>query len=157
MPGRVARRRAAVPGGAPEVGITLNLTPVRTAVLPAAQANGSAGILERARKVAAAAVNGLFLEPLLSGLYPAHAPAAVLPPAGLIADGDMEAIAAPLDFLGVNYYSPIFLGAGDPDDLRRNQERARSAVPGVLFPAVAAPAGANVLALQAQLQATVRE
>ena len=101
--------RAAVPGA--EVGITLNLTPVRVA----ADANGSAAVLERARLVADATHNGIFLDPVLFGRYPEHAPAAILPPADLILDGDMETIAAPIDFLGVNYYQPEHLRAGDPD------------------------------------------
>jgi beta-glucosidase len=116
--------RAAVPGA--EVGITLNLTPVRIA----AGANGSAEALERARLVADATHNGVFLEPVLFGRYPAHAPAAVLPPASLIADGDMETIAAPIDFLGVNYYQPEHLRAGDPDNLRRGEERPMPGIEG---------------------------
>jgi beta-glucosidase len=107
-----AALRAAVPGA--QVGITLNLTPV----LVAPQANGSAGLLERARLVADATHNGVFLEPLLHGSYPRHAPAAILPPAELIRDGDMAAISAPIDFLGVNYYRPQHLRAGDPANLR---------------------------------------
>ena len=107
-----AALRAAVPGA--QVGITLNLTPV----LVAPNANGSAELLERARRVADATHNGVFLEPLLYGRYPEHAPAAILPPAELIRDGDMAAISAPIDFLGVNYYRPQHLRAGDPARLR---------------------------------------
>jgi beta-glucosidase len=116
--------RAAVPGA--QVGITLNLTPVRVA----ASANGSAEALERARLVADAVHNGTFLEPVLFGRYPAHAPAALLPPAELIKDGDMETIAAPIDFLGVNYYQPEHLRAGDPDNLRRDEERPLPGIEG---------------------------
>ena len=107
-----AALRAVVPGA--PVGITLNLTPV----LVAPNANGSAELLERARRVADATHNGVFLEPLLHGRYPQDAPAAILPPAGLIRDGDMAAISAPVDFLGVNYYRPQHLRAGDPANLR---------------------------------------
>jgi beta-glucosidase len=107
-----AALRAAVPGA--QVGITLNLTPV----LVAGSANGSADLLERARRVADATHNGVFLEPLLFGRYPEHAPAAIVPPAELIHDGDMAAISAPIDFLGVNYYRPQHLRAGDPANLR---------------------------------------
>ena len=107
-----AALRAVVPGA--PVGITLNLTPV----LVARSANGSAELLERARRVADATHNGVFLEPLLHGRYPQDAPAAILPPAGLIRDGDMAAISAPIDFLGVNYYRPQHLRAGDPANLR---------------------------------------
>jgi beta-glucosidase len=107
-----AALRAAVPSAL--VGITLNLTPV----LVAPNANGSADLLERARRVADATHNGVFLEPLLYGRYPEHAPAAIVPPAALIRDGDLAAISAPIDFLGVNYYRPQHLRAGDPARLR---------------------------------------
>jgi beta-glucosidase len=112
--------------GAAQVGITLDMHPVR--VLPNALLDG----LEQARLITDAAANGLYLEPVLYGRYPADAPAQLLPPAGLIADGDMDTISQPIDFLGVNYYSPVFLRAGDPADLRRNEEPARCAVPGVV-------------------------
>jgi len=112
--------------GAAEVGITLDLHPVR--VLPNALLDG----LEHARLVTDAAANLLYLEPVLHGRYPAEIPPHLLPPAGLVADGDMETISTPIDFLGVNYYSPVFLRAGDPADLRRNEEPARCAVPGVV-------------------------
>jgi beta-glucosidase len=107
-----AALRAAVPGA--KVGITLNLTPV----LVAPNANGSAELLEQAKRVADATHNGVFLEPLLSGRYPQDAPAAIVPPAALIREGDMEAISAPIDFLGVNYYRPQHLRAGDPANPR---------------------------------------
>jgi beta-glucosidase len=100
-----------------EVGITLNLTPISVAP----DANGSAEALERARLVADASQNGLFLDPILFGRYPEHAPASMLPPADLILDGDLQTIAAPLDFLGVNYYQPVHLRAGDPANLRRRE------------------------------------
>jgi beta-glucosidase len=116
--------RAAVSGA--EVGITLNLTPV----LVDASANGSAAVLERARLVADATHNGIFLEPVLSGRYPAHAPAVILPPAELVKDGDMALIGAPIDFLGVNYYQPEHLRAGDPDNLRRGEERPMPGIDG---------------------------
>ena len=112
--------------GPAEVGITLDLHPVRVLGkrLP--------GELENGRLITDAMVNGIYLKPVLHGHYPAHAPAALLPPPGLVADGDLETIHQPLDFLGINYYSPIFLRAGDPADLRRNEELARCAVPGVV-------------------------
>ena len=109
--------------GAAEVGITLDLHPIRVL------GDSHHDELERARLVTEAMVNGIFLEPLLYGRYPVHAPAAMLPPPALVADGDLELISQRLDFLGINYYSPIFLRAGDPADLRRNEEPARSGVP----------------------------
>jgi beta-glucosidase len=110
-----AALRAAVPGA--EVGITLNLTPV----LVAPNQNGSTELLERARRVSDATHNGVFLEPVLYGRYPADAPAALLPPAELIRDGDLETISAPIDFLGVNYYRPVHLRAGDAANLRHRE------------------------------------
>jgi beta-glucosidase len=112
--------------GATEVGITLDVHPVR--VLD----GGGSAALEQARLITDAAANGLYLEPVLRGRYPEQVPAALLPPSSLIADGDLETIRQPLDFLGVNYYSPIFLRAGDPADLRRNENPARCQVPGVV-------------------------
>jgi beta-glucosidase len=112
--------------GPAEVGITLDLHPIRVL------GNGRLGDVEGARLITEAMVNGIYLEPVLQGRYPAHAPAAMLPPPALVADGDLATINQRLDFLGVNYYSPIFLRAGDPADLRRNEEPARSGAPGVV-------------------------
>ena len=119
-----AALRSAVPGV--QVGITLNLTPVRVA----SDVNGSAEALEKARLVADASQNGLFLDPILFGRYPSAAPATMLPPADLILDGDMETIAAPLDFLGVNYYQPVHLKAGDPANLRRGESAPMEGIEG---------------------------
>jgi beta-glucosidase len=119
-----AALRAAVPGAA--VGITLNLTPV----IVAPDANGSADLLERARLIADATHNGVFLEPLLFGRYPQHAPAAIAPPASIIHDGDLATISAPIDFLGVNYYRPQHLRAGDPANLRLREYPPVPGTPG---------------------------
>jgi beta-glucosidase len=112
--------------GAAEVGITLDVHPVRVF------GDASSDALAQGRLITDAAANGIYLEPLLHGRYPGHAPEALLPPASLIADSDLETIHQPLDFLGVNYYSPIFLRAGDPTDLRRNENQARCQVPAVV-------------------------
>jgi len=113
--------RAATP-----VGITLDMHPVRLAD------GSSPHALEEARLVTDADLNGLFLEPILHGRYPERARAVLLPGPELIADGDFATISQPLDFLGVNYYSPVFLRAGDPDDLRRNEGPADCELPGVV-------------------------
>jgi beta-glucosidase len=114
--------RAALPAGA-QVGITLDAHPVQ--VLGGA----GQGHLEQARLIADAQLNGVFLEPLLDGRYPEHAPAAVLPPAELISDGDLDTISQPLDFLGVNYYASVYLRAGDPADLRQHEIQPGPALP----------------------------
>jgi beta-glucosidase len=112
--------------GVAEVGITLDLHPIQLL------GDDRHGDVENARLITEAMVNGIYLEPVLNGRYPAHAPAGMLPPPALVADGDLATISQPLDFLGVNYYSPIFLRAGDPSDLRRNEERSRADVPGAV-------------------------
>jgi beta-glucosidase len=108
------------------VGITLDMHPVQVL------GDQRPDALEQARLITDAGQNGLFLEPLLQGSYPAQARTALLPPASVVAAGDLETISGPLDFLGVNYYSSIYLRAGDPADLRRHEEPARCAVPGVV-------------------------
>ncbi len=116
--------RAAAPGA--PVGITLDMHPVQVL------GERGSGTVEQGRAITDASVNGLFLEPVLQGSYPAAARPDLVPPAHLIAAGDMETISQPLDFLGVNYYSCIYLRAGDPADLRRGEEPSRSGAPGVV-------------------------
>jgi len=83
-----------------QVGITLNLQPVSAAT-------------DSPRDVAASerallAANLLFTDPVLAGRYPdlARPTYAALTDFGFLHDGDLATIAAPLDFLGVNYYFP---------------------------------------------------
>jgi len=108
------------------VGITFDMHPVRTPEGTQSEA------VEKARLVTDAEQNGLFLEPVLYGRYPAHARSTLLPVPALIADGDMDIIRQPVDFLGVNYYAPVYLRAGNPDDLRRGEEPASCQLPGVV-------------------------
>jgi beta-glucosidase len=122
--------RELLPAGRP-VGISLDFNPVR--VLPGNTSNnGAADHLEHARHTIDAELNRLFLEPLRHGRYPSGARPEVLPPAALIADGDLELISQPIDFLGINYYSPLYLRPGDPADLRRGEELNRVGLPGVV-------------------------
>jgi len=116
--------RAAAPGA--PVGITFDLHPVRVL------GEQGSDLAEQGRAITDANLNGLFLEPVLHGSYPARGRPGLLPPADLIAAGDMETISQPLDFLGVNYYSAVYLRAGDPADLRRTEEPSRFGAPGVV-------------------------
>jgi beta-glucosidase len=79
------------------VGITIDLVEIQPA--SQSEADVEAGRIEDGFR------NRWFLDPVLRGHYPAdmieHYGAAV----PTIADGDLEAIAAPLDFMGVNYYT----------------------------------------------------
>jgi beta-glucosidase len=107
--------------GVAEVGITLDMHPVRPL--------GTGADLERAAAVVDANANGLYLSPVLHGRYPELASESVRPPESLIADGDMETIAQPLDFLGLNYYSPVFLRQGDPGNLLADESLVELPVP----------------------------
>jgi beta-glucosidase len=50
--------------------------------------------------------NGAGLDPLVLGAYPAPVASEFAP---LLADGDLATIHQPLDFLGVNYYAPMYV------------------------------------------------
>ena len=97
-----------------DVGITLNLVPVRAAGDDEAD-RGAARRLD-------GNANRLFLDPLFAGRYPEDMLqhyAGAQPGFSVVQDSDLEAISAPLDFLGVNYYSPALVA--DP----ANADRAR--------------------------------
>ena len=56
--------------------------------------------------------NGLFLEPMLLGRYPGDL---ALLQEEFTQPGDLATIRQPLDFYGVNYYSPLRVGAADEE------------------------------------------
>ncbi len=87
-------------GGDGEVGITLNLQPVH----PASDDPDDA----RAARLVDLHTNALFLDPLHGRGYPAELLERYRGESDLafVREGDLEAIARPLDFLGVNYYRP---------------------------------------------------
>ena len=95
-----------------QVGITLNLQPVSAATSSLQDLAAS----ERAQLRA----NLLFTDPVLEGRYPdlARPTYQALTDFGYLHDGDLATIAAPLDFLGVNYYFPSRVRAApyDQDD-----------------------------------------
>jgi beta-glucosidase len=94
---------AAVREAAPsaKVGVTLNLA----WVVPETD---SPRDLDAARRCDGLQ-NRVFLDPILRGSYPADvvADTAAVTGWGFVRPGDVETIAAPLDFLGLNYYSPL--------------------------------------------------
>jgi beta-glucosidase len=91
--------------GAREVSLTVNLT---TAI---ARDPGDRGDREAARLVDGLH-NRLFLDPVLLGHYPADmlAHAERFGALDYIRSGDVDIISTPLDFLGVNYYMPTYVG-----------------------------------------------
>ncbi len=100
----VARMRSILPAEA-RVGIVLNLSPQH----PATGSEEDRAAAERVHTVN----NALFVEPLLKGRYPALAEQMVgfaWPP---VHSGDMERIAQPIDFMGINYYSRGIVKRGE--------------------------------------------
>jgi beta-glucosidase len=85
-------------GGGNELGITLNLAPVRAASEDPADA-------EAARRVDGNA-NRLYLDPLFRGSYPEDMLEHYRGDSdfSFVRDGDLKTISAPMDFLGINYY-----------------------------------------------------
>ncbi len=79
------------------VGIALNFTPVTQV--------GTGPVDEYTAAVADAIHNRWFLEPLAGRPYPAVASNDAQWDADVVLPGDMDMIAAPLDFLGINYYT----------------------------------------------------
>jgi len=99
--------RAGTPAGTP-VGITLNLHPQR----PVSDSDED----RAATRIADGYANRWFLDPVLRGRYPQDMVdlfgRRFGPPDGVL-PGDLELIAQPIDFLGVNYYFPHRVAA-DP-------------------------------------------
>jgi beta-glucosidase len=79
------------------IGTTLALMPVRAEGAPLAFWNRPAA------QGFDALWNGAFLDPLFNGAYPTEAEALI---GDTLKEGDSDAIRQPVDFLGVNYYSP---------------------------------------------------
>ena len=117
----VERIRSVIPTAS--VGIALDMHAVRTLDAECAEAAA----------IADAETNRIFTDPLLRGSYPEKARAHMLPPAALVHEGDMEQIAAPLDFLGVNYYSPNYLKRADAGGLRAEETPIAGTSEFVLF------------------------
>jgi beta-glucosidase len=101
----VAALRAALPGDA-QLSVTLNLHEVRP--LSESLADG-----EAARRIDAVG-NRIFTGPILRGTYPDDLladPAHLLDWDELLHQGDLAAISAPIDLLGVNYYTPTLVSS----------------------------------------------
>ncbi len=103
----VAHGRAAIAlraAGAGSVGCANNHAPM----WPASDEPADVG----ATKLFDAMWNGMFLEPMLLGRYPAD-----LWPLleDVVRTGDLATIRQPLDFYGVNYFNPMRIGAGAED------------------------------------------
>jgi beta-glucosidase len=131
--------------GAAQVGITLNLAPVR-ALRPT-----DPGDLDAARRIDGQ-FNRFFLDPLFRGSYPDDL-RQDLAPFGLdavVADGDLALIGGSADFLGVNYYHGETVST-EPPAVEQRQEAPTTRETGSPFPASEGihwhPTGAPVTAM----------
>ena len=94
-----------------QLGIVLNLTPV----MPATPSDAD---LAQARIDDGTSIRW-YCDPLFHGRYPADILAHYGADAPLVQPGDMQAIAQPLDFLGVNNYSRHMASATGPWDVKQ--------------------------------------
>jgi beta-glucosidase len=90
------------------LGITLNFTPA----MPATSAPAD---IEVARRIDGTA-NRFFADAIFKGRYPADVvdDLAAIWPDDLVRPGDLDSISAPIDVLGVNYYTTNVFAAGGP-------------------------------------------
>jgi len=103
----VGHGRAAIAlraAGATSVGCANNHAPM----WPASDDAADVG----ATKLFDAMWNGMFIEPMLLGRYPADLMPLIEPE---LQPGDLATIRQPLDFYGVNYYNPFRIGAAPQD------------------------------------------
>ena len=89
-----------------QLGIVLNLAPTQPAT--EAAADQAKARLEDGRLVR------WYMDPLFKGAYPDDVLDFLGPDAPRVEPGDMQLIAAPMDFLGVNYYTRAMASAADP-------------------------------------------
>jgi beta-glucosidase len=104
----VAALRAALPGTA-KIAVSLNLHQVRPLTRSPAD-------LDAARRIDAVG-NRVFTGPMLHGGYPADLradTAHLVDWDALVRPGDEAAIGAPIDLLGINYYTPTLVSAAAP-------------------------------------------
>ncbi len=99
----LAMRAMRAVGASAALGIVLNQSPA----YPAAATNDA----RAAARLADAMMNRLFMDPLFRGAYPADLLAHLGADAPDVQPGDMALIGAPMDFLGINYYTRIWAGA----------------------------------------------
>ncbi len=113
--------READPGAT--LGLTLNFTPAYPAD-PDSRAD--ADVVRRVDGTA----HRIFTHPVFRGEYPADviADAGAAWPSELVRDGDLDLIAAPIDVLGVNYYTSQLFRAGQPSSRSTPHPAAPDAV-----------------------------
>ncbi|MBB2482071.1 beta-glucosidase [Bacillus sp. APMAM] len=99
-------------GLAGEIGITLNLSPT----IPASEAAEDVAAAERSDGFA----NRWFLDPIFTGRYPEDMVTLYknrFGPLSFMKEGDLDTISAPIDFLGINYYSHNIVENDEKNDI----------------------------------------
>src|SRR5690606_31397520 len=92
--------------------LRIGLTPAPVAAAPGAYGPS----VEHGLRAVDGWRNRVWLEALLAGRYPADVVDLAERFGGLpVQDGDLARIAAPLDWLGINYYQDLILGLADAD------------------------------------------
>jgi beta-glucosidase len=102
-------------GCASRLGIVLNLSPIGPAT--DTEADRAAARLEDGRSVR------WYMDPLFLGRYPQDVWEHLGADVPQVQAGDMDAIAAPMDFLGINYYTRSVVSASGPFDVRSSGKR----------------------------------
>jgi beta-glucosidase len=107
--GLAVRAVRSAASAAPQLSVTLNLAQVRPAT-------DSAADLDAVRHVDGIS-NRIFLEPMLRGRYPTDVLEDLrhITDWSFVQDGDLDLIAAPIDVLGINYYSPARVATATPE------------------------------------------
>lgn len=98
-----------------QLGIVLNLSPIYPA-------SASAADIAKA-KLDDGYIVRWYMDPLFKAAYPQDVWDDLGSDAPVVPDGDMDTIAQPLDFVGVNYYTRNFSSSGNPWDVRANAAR----------------------------------
>jgi beta-glucosidase len=106
-----------------QLGVVFNPSPVRSEGTPPAPADQ----MQRVDAIH----NRWWFDSVLKGSYPEDLLDAYGPLAEAIQPGDLEHIAQPLDWIGINYYFDILLRGLGPDDDATNRMRAYPTVTGV--------------------------
>ena len=96
-------------GCSADLGIVLNLSPMHPAT--GSPADHAKTALEDGKLLR------WYMDPLFKGRYPDDVLADLGADAPLVQAGDLAAIQAPMDFLGINYYSRAVVSAGQPWDV----------------------------------------
>lgn len=120
----LAVRALRASGGGRRIGPALNLSPVYPAAGgPEAESAAQADAVRHADGLE----NRLYLDAILTGRYPEDTLrwiAGRSPMPERIADGDLEIISAPIDMLGVQYYSPLYVTADGERAFRHPRSQA---------------------------------